>query len=98
MNSRKFARHGLLACSAMTIASVAATPALAQGAENDSGLDVIIVTAQKREQSLQDVPVSVTAITGDTLAANRVQNVIDLSSLAPGMTVYPSAGGSAIPV
>ena len=98
LNSRKFARHGLLACSAMTIASVAATPALAQGAENDSGLDVIIVTAQKREQSLQDVPVSVTAITGDTLAANRVQNVIDLSSLAPGMTVYPSAGGSAIPV
>ncbi len=99
LNSRKFARRGLLACTALTMATVAATPALAQGAEDDdSGLGVIIVTAQKREQSLQDVPVSVTAITGDTLAANRVQNVIDLSSLAPGMTVYPSAGGSAIPV
>jgi len=81
------------------MAGLAATPAMAQGAEeSDDGLGVIIVTAQKREQSLQDVPIAVTAITADALQSNRVQNVIDLSSLAPGMTVYPSAGGSGIPV
>lgn len=97
-NSIGYTRKALLACTAMTVAGLAATPAMAQGAEDNDGLDVIIVTAQKREQSLQDVPIAVTAISGDTLQANRVQNVIDLSSLAPGMTVYPSAGGSSIPV
>jgi iron complex outermembrane receptor protein len=98
LNSVGYTRKALLACTAMTMAGLVATPALAQGAEDAEGLDVIIVTAQKREQSLQDVPIAVTAITGDALAANRVQNVIDLSSLAPGMSVYPSAGGSGIPV
>jgi iron complex outermembrane receptor protein len=97
-NSVEYVRGALLACTAMTMGAVVATPALAQSSVDGDGLDVIIVTAQKREQSLQDVPIAVTAITADALAANRVQNVIDLSSLAPGMTVYPSAGGSGIPV
>jgi iron complex outermembrane receptor protein len=98
-NSVGYARNALLACTALASASLAVTPALAQSAEDeDDGLGVIIVTAQKREQSLQDVPISVTAITSDALEANRVQNVIDLSSLAPGMSVYASAGGSGIPV
>jgi len=99
LKTTKIARYGLLACTAMTMAGLSAAPALAQGAaDEEDGLGVIIVTAQKREQSLQDVPIAVTAITADALASNRVQNVIDLSSLAPGMSVYPSAGGSGIPV
>ena len=64
---------------------------------SSSGLSEIIVTAQKREQSLQDVPVAVTALTGETLEANRITNVTDLSAVAPGFTVRPSLGGSAIP-
>lgn len=98
LNSAGYTRKALLACTALTLAGLAASPALAQSANESDGLDVIIVTAQKREQSLQDVPIAVTAITADALAANRVQNVVDLSSLAPGMSVYPSAGGSGIPV
>ena len=66
-------------------------------ADSDVGLAEIVVTAQKREQSLQDVPIAVTAVTADTLEANRIMTVNDLSSLAPGVTVRPSAGGSQIP-
>jgi iron complex outermembrane receptor protein len=56
-----------------------------------------VVTAQKREQSVQDVPIAVTALAGDVLAANRVTDVTDLTSLAPGVTVRTSAGGSQLP-
>ncbi|MBV1688856.1 TonB-dependent receptor [Novosphingobium sp. G106] len=66
-------------------------------ASEDSGLDVIVVTAQKREQSVQDVPIAVTALSSEALQANRVTNVNDLSGLAPGVTVRPSAGGSSVP-
>ncbi|MGJ3627929.1 hypothetical protein AB5I41_14775 [Sphingomonas sp. MMS24-JH45] len=51
----------------------------------DAGLGQIIVTAQRREQSLQDVPVAVTSLDGDYLAARQIQSVEKLSSLAPGL-------------
>jgi len=91
-------RRGAICCTALTAVSLVSQPALAQAeTDDDSGLDVIIVTAQKREQSLQDVPIAVTAIGGEALKANRVTNVVDLSGLAPGVTVRTIAGGSAIP-
>jgi iron complex outermembrane receptor protein len=57
------------------------------GSENDSGLEEIIVTAQKREQNMQDVAVAVTAISGDVLTNRNVATVTDLPRLAPSLTV-----------
>ncbi len=84
----------LSAASAGVICSV---PAMAQSADENAGLQEIIVTAQKREQSVQDVPIAVTAVTQETLQANRIFSVNDLSSIAPGVTVRPSAGGVGLP-
>lgn len=63
--------------------------AQAQEAPNDtdSGLAEIVVTAQKREQNLQDVPVAVTAISEETLISRNVSTVSDLPRLAPSLTV-----------
>ena len=81
-----------------TTALSAATPALAQDAADDNGgLEEIIVTAQKREQSVQDVPIAVTAVSEASLQANRIFTVSDLSAIAPGLTVKPSAGGISTP-
>ena len=91
-------RYALANCTAMTVAGLGVTPAFAQDAEDTGGLQEIIVTAQKREQSLQDVPIAVTALGGDALQANRVTNVVDLSGLAPGVSVRVSAGGSGLPI
>ncbi|MFI4966989.1 MAG: TonB-dependent receptor, partial [Caulobacterales bacterium] len=49
-------------------------------------LSELVVTAQKREQRLQDVPVVVTVLTGAKLAANNVNSVADLVTLTPGLT------------
>lgn len=56
-------------------------------------LEDIVVTARRRAESLQSVPVSVTAISGQTLAAEGVRNVIDLQFHTPGLTTV-GAGGS----
>jgi iron complex outermembrane receptor protein len=58
-----------------------------------SGVEEIVVTAQKREQNLQDVPISITALSQAAIVANRIQDVRDLSALAPSLTVRTSAGG-----
>ena len=91
-------RSALLACTAMAATGFMPGQAFAQGAEGDSGgLEEIVVTAQKREQNLQDVPIAVTAITGDALTTNRVTSVSDLTGLAPGVIVRTAAGGSQLP-
>jgi iron complex outermembrane recepter protein len=68
-----------------------ATPVFAQSAppaaEADTGLEEIIVTAQKREQNLQNVPVSVTALSAETLANNRITDFTDLTRAASSLTV-----------
>jgi iron complex outermembrane receptor protein len=73
------------------------TPAPTTQTAQNEGLQEIVVTAQKREQLLQDVPIAITAITSQALQANRVMSVDDLTGLAPNVTVRASAGGSQIP-
>ena len=64
---------------------------------SEDGIEPIIVTAQKREQNLQDVPVAVTALGQNTLQVNRVTNVMDLNGLAPGLSARQNAGSLGSP-
>jgi outer membrane receptor protein involved in Fe transport len=66
-----------------------APAALAQdsGEEEAATLDKIIVTAQKREEALQDVPVVVTALSEQALEDNGVRDIKDLQNMVPGLTV-----------
>jgi len=85
-------RHqALLSTSAITLSLLLPNAAFAA----DDG--IIIVTAQKREQNVQDVPIAVTALGGDALQANRVASVMDLTGLAPGLTAMATAGGTKVP-
>lgn len=65
---------------------VTAAPAVAQE-DSQQGLQEIVVTAQKQAQSQQDVPISVTAVTGATLAAAQVNNVSDLANSIPNVQI-----------
>lgn len=57
-------------------------------------LEEVVVTAQKREQSLQDVPISVMAVSGDLLAERNINQVSELSKMAPGFTFAESTSDS----
>ena len=62
-------------------------PAAAQAAVPAAdSLEEVIVTATRRAESVQDIPVSITAISGDQLASMGVAQTRDLASLAPNIT------------
>jgi iron complex outermembrane receptor protein len=70
------------------VASAAMMVAAGQAAAQEAtALEEIVVTAQKRSENLQDVPVSVTAFTADQLKDQRVGDVLALSGLSPGLQI-----------
>ncbi|WP_139319960.1 TonB-dependent receptor plug domain-containing protein, partial [Serratia marcescens] len=62
-------------------------------ASGDAQPGDIIVTAQKREQALIDVPLSITAITGETLARRGASAVEDVQYSVPGISITQFAPG-----
>ena len=79
---------------ALTAGAMAATPAMAAepttAASGANQVEEVVVTAQKRSENLQAVPVSVTAVTARTLEGHRFELISDLNGLAPN--VYLNAG------
>lgn len=59
-------------------------------------LEEIVVTAQKREEMLQEVPLSITAITTEELKTRGIENVNDLSAAAPNLFSRPNPGANDI--
>ncbi len=88
-------RHALLFGTAF-VALVPATNALAQSSPTASptaalGDGEIVVTAQKREERLRDVPLAVSAVTGAALQAQQITTATDLRLIAPSLNFTPSA-------
>ncbi len=79
------------------LALAMATPAAAQEAGADAqGVEAseeIVVTAQKREERLIDVPSSVTAISGETLVEQNLTRIEDFAAHTPGLTFNQAGGG-----
>ncbi|WP_416906998.1 MAG: TonB-dependent receptor [Polymorphobacter sp.] len=78
-------------CASAAIAALAATPAFAQTNEtaaSETAGSEIIVTARKREESLQNVPISVQAFTSDALEASNITNLESLAAFAPGVQLF----------
>jgi outer membrane receptor protein involved in Fe transport len=57
-------------------------------------LEEVMVTARKREESLQDVPISITAVAGDRIAAEGIQRMEMLAPTVPNFTFAEAVSGS----
>ena len=84
--SRKFL------CGAAAIALFAPAAAFAQDSGEDEADTAnqgnnIVVTATKREQTLQEVPVAVSVTTGETLERDQIRDIRDLQTVVPSLTV-----------
>lgn len=82
--------------------SVSPFPAIAQtdaatddssSPEKDSGIAEIVVTAQKRAENLQDVPVAVSAFGGDALEKANIKALEDIQGRAPGLVINSFSPG-----
>ena len=67
---------------------------LAAGTAAHAQLDEIVVTAQKREQSIQDVPIAVTAIDQNYIESRNITSIKSLSSLAPNVKIENTPGNT----
>src|SRR5262249_48603223 len=75
--------------------STAVEKKAAQGSDRPAGkLEEVVITAQKRTERVQDVPVPVTAISADTLAENNQPLLRDYFTNVPGFIVSPGGGSS----
>ena len=61
---------------------------------NAKQLGQITVTARKREETLQDVPIAVSAFTADSLYKQNVQNLADLQGKVPSLQIYAARGSN----
>jgi len=100
--SIRLTRQVMAGCcvAAFQVASIGSAAAQTT-ADDSSGVDEtpaqdIVVTANKREQSLLKVPMSVTAISGDQLARKGINDVQDLVKVTPGLSFVES--GRSVPV
>jgi iron complex outermembrane receptor protein len=89
---RKLAGHDRRArrARALSGALVSAAAVTAQ-AQDKPALEEVVVTAQKREERLQDVPVAVTALSGDQLASAGINDTASLTTLTPSLTFTEGA-------
>jgi len=81
MNNRRFASRKLALAVAAVISASASTASYGQM------LEEVIVTAQKRDQSLQDVPIAVSAFSAAMLEKTGVKDMFDLQNNAPSLIV-----------
>lgn len=84
LNNNNYKRN--LLASALSVAVVSSPYAIANEVESFA-LEEIIVTAQKRAQSLQDVPISVSAMGGDKMSEAGIESLSDLSAYVPNLRV-----------
>jgi iron complex outermembrane receptor protein len=79
----------LIAASGCALAFALASPAVAQQSDtdqpSDDGIGMIIVTAQKRSENVQDVPIAITAISNQFLEARGIDSIDDLGTFAPNV-------------
>ncbi|MGH8447287.1 MAG: TonB-dependent receptor [Solimonas sp.] len=78
--------QGEAAAGSDAASSAAATPA---ESETDRSIAEVVITARRREESIQKVPVAVTAISGDDLLRNNVTDVNALTTQVPNLVIIP---------
>ncbi len=68
-------------------AAIAATLFSGYTTAQESGLEEVLVTATRRSESLQDIPINITALNGTMIERERLTDLTDIARMVPGMTV-----------
>ena len=80
-----------LLCTGISIGAFAPITAQAQDNASEGGTNEILVTAQKRSQSVQDVGIAITALSGDELQKQQATDVSSVAAQIPGVVATTSS-------
>ncbi|MEZ5982970.1 MAG: TonB-dependent receptor [Parvularculaceae bacterium] len=80
-------------CLAIAAAFIAEGVFTVASAQQSAGIDTITVTATKREESAQDIPIAVSAFSGDELRERNIVDSSDLTNITPGLS-FTAAGST----
>jgi iron complex outermembrane receptor protein len=97
----RFTVRRLAAAVALLSLGAGATPPVLAQSSSAEGIEEVVVTARKREETLQDVPVAVSAITGDQIRNAYAQSAKDLEGMSPNLIydrVQATPGGAGISI
>jgi len=83
-----------LAIAAALALAAGAPPAGADDGELGARIEEIVVTAQRREESLQEVPIAVSSFSASELANARIETIEDVAFRTPNFTLVPQASGN----
>ncbi|MDG6098429.1 TonB-dependent receptor [Alteromonas sp. ZYF713] len=92
MDTQKILKTKLTLAIAVALNASIAVPALS---EEDEVVEKIMVTAQKRTESIQDVPISMSVVTQAQLKRDQINNLVDLQKVTPGLEMSPTFGAEA---
>ena len=95
MNTDAIARRfeiGIKPLTAAVAAAVGAVCGVASADTQSSYDEEVLVTASRRETTLQDVPFNITALSGETLERRRINDLAELGRWVPGLTVVDQGG------
>lgn len=76
-------------------AALPAAPVYAQDDAAENVMEEVIVSARKREESIMDVPIAVTAVGADTIAREQINSIRQVADFAPGLVINSDAVGRA---
>lgn len=85
--------RSLTASAAVGVTAVATLPGIAFAQDSDLALEEVVVTAQRRTERLQEVPIAVSALSGADLEKQGVERFSDLERVTPSLTVSDGPGG-----
>ena len=83
-----------IAIAATSLGTVSSLPLATPVQAQDSLIEEVVVTARKRQESLQDVPVAVTALTPNQLERGSIQRTTDIDKMVPNVELHQTYIGS----
>ena len=76
---------------------VAATVPTVSFSANKTAIEEVVVTASRRSESVQDIPINITAVSGDQIEDLRLKTIADIAHYVPGLTVIDRGPRDEVP-
>src|ERR1700691_4135718 len=96
MRTRDLCREGgvpTAVCGVVNVTHPKTPPAgIADEAAKPAEVSEVVVTAQRRSERIQDVPITVEAVSADTMRTEGIENVKDLAMIVPGLQIGDAVG------